>query len=111
MHTLEHLHPFSQLKIMSDPRRLSILKHLMHAPATLSQLGKSIGEHPAWIRHHLKLLEQAGLVELSEVKISGGFIEKYYQSKAHAYLFQELGLPEKPGKRTVVLSGSHDLAL
>jgi len=111
MHTLEHLHTFSQLKIMSDPRRLSILKHLMHAPATLSQLGKSIGEHPAWIRHHLKLLEQAGLVELSEVKISEGYLEKYYRSTAHAFLFQELVLPEIPGKVTIVLSGSHDLAL
>lgn len=111
MQSFERLHTFSQLKIMSDPRRLSILKQLMDAPATLSQLGKTLGEHPAWIRHHLKLLEQAGLVELSEVKISDGFIEKYYQSKAHAYLFQELLLPEKPGKHTVVLSGSHDLAL
>jgi putative molybdopterin biosynthesis protein len=83
----------------------------MDAPATLTQLGKALGEHPAWIRHHLKLLEQAGLVELKEVKITGGFIEKYYQSKAQAYLFQEILLPEKPGKQTVVLSGSHDLAL
>jgi len=96
---------------VSDPRRLSILKQLMDAPATLTQLGKALGEHPAWIRHHLKILEQAGLVKLSEVKISDGYIEKYYQSSAPAYLFQELLLPEKPGKHTVVLSGSHDLAL
>ena len=111
MHSLERLNTFSQLKIMSDPRRLSILKRLMDAPATLSQLGKALGEHPAWIRHHLKMLEQAGLVELSEVKISSGYIEKYYRSKAHAYMFQELLLPQRPGKHTVVLSGSHDLAL
>jgi putative molybdopterin biosynthesis protein len=56
-------------------------------------------------------LEQAGLVELCDVRISGGYIEKYYRSKARAFLFQELLLPEKPGKQTVVLSGSHDLAL
>lgn len=111
MEPLERLYTFDQLKIISDPRRLSILKQLMVAPATLTQLGKALGEHPAWIRHHLKLLEGAGLVELSEVKISDGYIEKYYQSKAHVYLFQELVLPEKPGKHTIVLSGSHDLAL
>src|SRR4030067_1316668 len=98
MEPLERLYTFDQLKIISDPRRLSILKQLMVAPATLTQLGKALGEHPAWIRHHLKLLEGAGLVELSEVKISDSYIEKYYQSKAHVYLFQELVLPEKPGR-------------
>src|SRR4030067_260249 len=111
MHSLERLPPFEQLKVISAPRRLSILKQLMDAPATLTQLGKALGEHPAWVRHHLKVLENAGLVELGEVKISDGYIEKYYQSKAHAFLFQELLLPEKPGRHTVVLSGSHDMAL
>jgi len=108
---LERLHTFEQLKIISDPRRLAILRQLMTGPATLSQLGRSLGEHPAWIRHHLKLLEGAGLVELSDVKVSAGYIEKYYQSKAHAFLLQELVLPGKSGKKMVVLSGSHDLAL
>lgn len=111
MQPLEHLQTFDQLKILSDPRRLSILKRLMAGPATLSQLGRSLGEHPAWVRHHLKLLEQAGLVELSQVKVSDGYIEKYYQSRAQAFLFQQLLLPEMPGKKMVVLSGSHDLAV
>jgi len=111
MEPLKRLHTFDQLKILSDPRRLTILKQLMAGPATLSQLGRSLGEHPAWVRHHLKLLEAAGLVELSDVRVSEGYIEKYYQSKAHAFLFQELLLPEKPGKKMVVLSGSHDMAL
>ncbi len=111
MESVERLHTFEQLKILSDPRRLAILRQLMLGPATLSQLGRKIREHPAWIRHHLKLLEGAGLVELADVKISQGYIEKYYQAKAHAYLFQELLLPESDGKKMVVLSGSHDLAL
>jgi putative molybdopterin biosynthesis protein len=108
---LQRLHTFEQLKIISDPRRLAILRHLMDAPATLTQLGKALGEHPAWVRHHVKVLEQVGLVEISEVKITAGYVEKYYQSVASAYLFQEMLLPEKPGKHTVVLSGSHDTAL
>jgi putative molybdopterin biosynthesis protein len=111
MQSLNRLHAFNQLKILSDPRRLAILRHLMSEPATLSQLGRMMGEHPAWVRHHLKLLEEAGLVELGEVKISEGYLEKYYQSKARAFLLQELLLPEMPGKKMVVLSGSHDLAM
>jgi molybdopterin molybdotransferase/putative molybdopterin biosynthesis protein len=108
---LAHLHTFDQLRILSDPRRLAILKHLMAGPATLSQLGRALGEHPAWVRHHLKQLETAGLVELSEVKVSEGYLEKYYRAKAHAFLCQELVLPSESGKKVVVLSGSHDLAL
>jgi putative molybdopterin biosynthesis protein len=111
MEPLERLNTFEQLKILSDPRRLSILRQLMSGPATLSQLGRLLGEQPSWVRHHLKALEAANLVELVEVKVSDGYIEKYYQSKARAFLLQELLLPETRGKKMVVLSGSHDLAL
>jgi putative molybdopterin biosynthesis protein len=83
----------------------------MAGQATLSQLGRLLGEEPSWVRHHLKILEAADLVELVDVKVSDGYIEKYYQSKARAFLFQELLLPETRGKKMVVLSGSHDLAV
>jgi DNA-binding transcriptional ArsR family regulator len=56
------LKSFDQIKILADPRRLAILKKLMAKPASLSGLGRELGEHPAWIRHHLKQLEAAGLV-------------------------------------------------
>lgn len=111
MKAFDRLHTFEQFKILSDARRLSILRQLMVGPATLSQLGRRLGEHPAWVRHHLKLLENAGLVELMDIKASDGYIEKYYQAKAHAFLLQQLILPDRPGKKMVVLSGSHDLAL
>jgi putative molybdopterin biosynthesis protein len=111
MEPFKRLNTFSQLKILADPRRLAILKQLMSAPATLSQLGRSLGEEPSWIRHHLKILEAANLIELVDVKISAGYIEKYYQSKARAFMLQEILLPEVHGKKMVVLSGSHDLAL
>ena len=99
MEPLERLSTFDQLKILSDPRRLSILRHLMTGPATLSQLGRLLGEEPSWVRHHLKILEAANLVELVDVRVSDGYIEKYYQSKARAFLLQELLLPETRGKR------------
>ena len=111
MEPLTRLSTFDQLKILSDPRRLAIIRQLMTRPATLSQLGRTLGEEPSWVRHHLKILEAAKLVELVDVKVSEGYIEKFYQSKAQAFLFQELLLPASHGKKMVVLSGSHDLAL
>ena len=37
----------AQIHALSDPRRLQILRRLMAQPATISQLGRIFGEHPA----------------------------------------------------------------
>jgi putative molybdopterin biosynthesis protein len=74
-------------------------------------LGKAIGEHPAWIRHHLKQLEAAGLVELVETRIQSGVVEKFYRACAGGYLVQELILPNNKNRPVIVFSGSHDLAI
>ena len=111
MQPVEHLNSFDQIKILSDPRRLAILRRLMAGPATLTHLGQALGEHPAWIRHHLKLLEQAGLVELVSVQVSSGVIEKFYQATARLFILQQTILPDPGNKNTLILLGSHDLAL
>jgi putative molybdopterin biosynthesis protein len=109
--SLRAIKSFAQIKVLADQRRLAILRRLMSSPATLTRLGLMLGEHPAWIRHHLKQLEGAGLVELVDAQVSGGFVEKYYRAKARAFLFQEIILPEMPGRQTILIAGSHDLAL
>jgi putative molybdopterin biosynthesis protein len=111
MQSIEQLRSFDQIKILSDPRRLVILRRLMAGPATLTQLGQMMGEHPAWIRHHLKQLEQAGLIELVSTQVGAGFVEKYYQARARAFILQQTILPDLPQQHTLILLGSHDIAL
>jgi putative molybdopterin biosynthesis protein len=108
---LEPIRSFEQIKLLTDPRRLAILRRLMAAPANLTELGQALGEHPAWVRHHLKQLEQAGLVEIVETRIAGGIVEKFYRAHAGGLLLQELILPEDSQRPAVVISGSHDLAV
>jgi putative molybdopterin biosynthesis protein len=110
MDRVETLHTFEQIKQLADPRRMAILRLLMASPATLSQLGKELGKHPAWIQHHVKALLAAGLVEIAEVRVTAGVTEKFYRAKAGAFLLQELILPQSD-KPTIIFSGSHDLAL
>ncbi|NJD58212.1 MAG: helix-turn-helix domain-containing protein [Anaerolineae bacterium] len=110
MGSVKYLQSFEQLKLLADPRRYAILQQLMAGPASLTVLGKALGEHPAWIRHHLKKLEAAGLVELVEVHIQSGVVEKFYRACADGFLVQELIVPEKTAHPVVVFSGSHDLA-
>jgi putative molybdopterin biosynthesis protein len=111
MHIIQPLQSFEQLKLLADHRRRAILQQLMSGPASLTMLGKVIGEHPAWIRHHLKQLEAAGLVELVETRIQSGVVEKFYCARAGGYLVQELILPQDKNRPVIVFSGSHDLAV
>lgn len=111
MPSIQPLHSFEQLKLLADPRRLRILRLLMASPASLTKLGQTLGEHPAWVRHHLKQLEAAGLVELVETHVEAGVVEKFYRARASGLLVQELILPENPSHPSIVFSGSHDLAV
>jgi putative molybdopterin biosynthesis protein len=111
MPSIQPLRSFEQLKLLADPRRRAILQQLMSGAASLTMLGKVIGEHPAWVRHHLKQLEAAGLVELVETRIQSGVVEKFYCACAGGYLVQELILPHNNNRPMIVFSGSHDLAV
>ncbi len=111
MRQFEIIETFEQIKLLADKRRLAILRKLMAGPATLTQLGEAMQEHPAWIRHHVKQLEQAGLVELVETRITSGVVEKFYRAQAGGLLLQELVLPDIPSIPAVIFSGSHDLAV
>jgi putative molybdopterin biosynthesis protein len=109
--TVQTLSAFHQLKLLADPRRLAILRRLLAGPATLTHLGLALDQHPARVRHHLKQLEQAGLVQLCDVQTHGGVVEKYYATSAAAFSVQALVLPEIPGQAFIIFAGSHDLAL
>jgi putative molybdopterin biosynthesis protein len=111
MPRVQSIDSFDQLKILADSKRLMILRLLMSAPATLTQLGEKLGKHPAWIQHHIKALEKAGLIELGETRKVERAVEKYYRAKGGALLFQQIILPEENDRGTVILSGSHDLAV
>ncbi|MGB9586100.1 MAG: substrate-binding domain-containing protein [Anaerolineales bacterium] len=104
---IEHL---NQIKALSDENRMIILRQLMAKPATLTQLANWLHHSPAWIRHHLLALEEAGLVELVEIRKRGRVTEKYYRANAAAYLIQQWVLP-KSDKPVLIFCGSHDLAL
>lgn len=110
MNVLEQLQSLEKIKVLADPRRLAVLRLLMMAPATLTQLAAQMGRSPAWVRHHVKSLESAGLVSLESVRTTGRVTEKYYRAVASGLVLEDVILPaaRTPIK---VFSGSHDLAL
>jgi putative molybdopterin biosynthesis protein len=110
MKQVEAVASFDRIKVLSDPRRMEILRLLMASSATLTQLARSLKHSPAWVRHHILALESAGLIAVSEIRKTGRVTEKFYQARAGAFLLQEILLP-RSRQPTVVVSGSHDLAL
>jgi molybdate-binding protein len=110
MSPTQPLSDFAQLKTLADTRRLALLRRLMAGPASLTQLGQHFGETPAHIRHHLKALEQAGLVELDSTRPARGFTEKFYRATADAYLVHLAVLPDVPPHQKAVVLGTNDQA-
>ena len=108
MYTIDQL---QQIKVLGDRQALAILRRLMERPATLTQLGEAFGSSPAHVRHHLKALEAARLVELSAVRPVRGFLEKYYRATERAYLIQVAVFPDAAGAPPPVVIGSNDPAL
>ena len=100
-----------QLKVLGDRQKLAILRRLMARPATLSQLGEFFRELPAHIRHHVKSLEQAGLVELDFENRVRNLLERYYRATSDAYQINLVILPDTPPGQVRPVIGSNDLAL
>lgn len=102
---------FNLFKTLAHPERLAILRRLMAGRATLTQLGEAFQTSPAHIRHHLKALEDAGLVEFVEARPVQGGPEKYYQAAAGAVFIHQAVLPETPEDKNAVTVGAMDPGL
>jgi putative molybdopterin biosynthesis protein len=111
MPTIQRLNRDEQLRAIADPNRAAILRRLMVEPATISQLGSVFGKHPAWIRHHVKTLESAGLVVLAETRTTRNYTEKYYAASAPAFIVEQTIRPDLAAGAPPLVFASHDFAL
>ena len=99
-----------QLRALSDPARVDILRRLMASRPPYTAR-RALDKHPAWIRHHVLQLQKAGLIELVETRKVGGYTEKYYRATAESFAVATMVLPD-PGERgLVVVVGSDDPAV
>ena len=105
------------VRAVSDAHRQQILRLLLARPHTISSLGRHLDRHPAWIRHHVQVLESAGLARLVEERKTRNFTEKYYAASAAAFRVSLLIRPAEDerersgeGKRLLALV-SDDLAM
>lgn len=78
---LEH----GQLKALTHPLRLQIVRSLADNPQTTNQVAEILDQCPLNLYYHIRVLEEAGLIEVVKTRTKGNLIERYYRSVARVF--------------------------
>ena len=70
------------LKLISDPLHRQIFEALISQSLTAKQLSKKLGLISTKIYYHLKLMEEAEIIQVVDTQIVSGIIEKSYRAAA-----------------------------
>lgn len=77
---MKRIDKLEMAKLLLDVRRRSILDIARDQAVTVAQMAEAMQEKPSRLYYHVKMLEEAGLLELVETKQHGNLIEKYYRT-------------------------------
>lgn len=96
------------LKVLSDPTRLEILKHIGDVNkrgkrCTVKQLAKLMQTPPTKLYYHIKLLEEHELLVVGETRVVSGIIEKHYQVAAMDISLDQNALSLHTGAKNIAL--------
>ena len=81
---LFYIQEVNQAAALFQPLRVELMK-LMAEPRTCAEMGQVVGESPQKVYYHVKILENAGLVEKVREERVRGIPQGYYQAKARSY--------------------------
>jgi DNA-binding transcriptional ArsR family regulator len=76
-----------QFRAVGDPTRQKIISLLSERAATTSQLAEALGQPKGSVGHHLKVLEEAGLIRVVRTRQVRAITEKYYGRTARLFDF------------------------
>src|SRR5665648_143621 len=111
MDQLRTIDRLEAIRALTEPHRLAILRLLLVKPHTISSLGRALDRHPAWVRHHVKALEDVGLVELTATTTTKNYTEKWYAATGAAFSVSMVVRPGSGGASPLLALVSHDLAV
>lgn len=91
------------LKVMSHPLRLKILELMTHEPRTVKQIAHALDLTPNKLYYHVNLLEKHGFIQLVDVRMVSGILEKHYRVSAYDITVKEglLKSSEPGGKEQI----------
>ncbi|HKX73856.1 MAG TPA: helix-turn-helix domain-containing protein [Acidimicrobiia bacterium] len=90
--------------LLSDRTRLEIIENLF-SPAAVAEIAARMGTPRTRLYHHIKLLEEAGMIRVVATRRSGAQTEKLYQVAAFNFQpspqFMRSALPRKKAQAVV----------
>ncbi len=72
------------MEMLTDPTRLEILELAM-VPRSVSEIAAAMDVPRTRLYHHVKLLEDAGMLAVAETRTAGAMTEKIYQVAAYSF--------------------------
>jgi len=69
-----------QSKLLANRIRQEILRMTAEKDMTVTEIAKRLSLTKATVSHHIKLLQNAGLIRVAGTEIAGNFVKKYYRS-------------------------------
>ena len=72
------------LKVIADQLRKRIMEHF-DRPSTVKEVARKLGTSPSKLYYHVNLLEEHGLLKVTDTRIVSGIIEKQYQAAARVF--------------------------
>ena len=85
MRARKHLSKSEEVRAFLHPVRSRILDSLTSEARSVSEVAAQFGVHPANIAHHFRILEDAGLIVLDEIRHTGRNPAKCYRSTARTF--------------------------
>jgi DNA-binding transcriptional ArsR family regulator len=78
------IHDEETFGLLADPTRLEILELTM-VPRSVTEIAEAMGVPRTRLYHHVKLMEEAGMIAIAETRQTGALTEKVYQAAAKSY--------------------------
>src|SRR3954464_14900187 len=75
----------AQVKALSHPLRTTILGLLHERAATVNELAIALGRPKRTVAHHVKVLTEAGLLQIVRTRRGGAIEERFYRRRARMF--------------------------
>ncbi|GAA1102541.1 ArsR/SmtB family transcription factor [Nocardiopsis metallicus] len=90
-----------QYRALFEDTRTEIVMLLLERAATTSELAESLGRPKGTVGHHLKVLEEAGLVRVVRTRKVRALEAKYYGRTARTFYYQAVNEARGLSQRTL----------
>lgn len=81
-----------QVAVVTEPTRNAIIMMLSQRPASITELADALDRPKGTVGHHVKALEEAGLIRVVRARRVRAVVEKFYGRVARTFVF-----PAVPG--------------